>query len=198
MKNLIIRSAEGEDAASMAKLLYSTEDNPELEWGQGSKSEILERLETLVRDPNNRYSYKYAKVAIYEDKVCGVILAFPAYKFNELNKSSSKLLLSMQKGLKNTILYFFETIIGKLIKECEIGEFYISNIATDENHRGIGIGRILMGEGEKLAKSYKLNKCSLLAKDKFVMKFYNKLSYEFVKTESLLNICSYNKMVKIV
>lgn len=201
MKSLEIRPAKEEDAAIIAKLLYSTENHPEYEWGDGSKEEILCRISSLVKNTNNRYSYKNTKVAVYDNKVCGILITYCYDELNILTSNTNKLLIKFLPGPYSKFKYLLkvgrEFITSFIASECYKNEFYISNIATDDTVHGLGIGIALMKEAEDLAKSRKVKLLSLRAKDTTVIKFYSKLNYARVNEQNIYDDSSF-RMIKSI
>lgn len=197
MKNLVLRDAAEIDAPIISELIYVTEDHPEHVWGHGTKEEILERLESLIRGENFRYSLKNIKVAELSGKVCGVIVGLKEDEIMNLDIKTTIKLLSLIKGLKNKVKFIYDVIQGYSLTEAEKGEFYISNIATSPEVRGLGIGKELIKIAENMAKEKGYKNCSLLAKDKVVKSFYEKLDYKF---EEIREYCSQDlyRMVKVV
>ncbi|HID0800018.1 TPA: GNAT family N-acetyltransferase, partial [Clostridium botulinum] len=183
MKNLTLRDAVEEDAPIIAGLIYDTEELPEHIWGQGTKEEILNRIKLLVLSTESRYSYLNIKVAERNDKICGAIILLNSEEIAQLDTKTSLKLLHMIKGIKGKIKFIKDFIRGMYLEEGGKRELYIANLATTKEVRGLGIGKELMRLAEKIAKEKGYKGCSLLAKDKNVRKFYEKLDYKFEKKE---------------
>lgn len=81
------------------------------------------------------------------------------------------------EGFTEKILYIVNSIKYMIFRECRRGNLYISNIATDERTRGLGVGKLLMMYAEQVAKNAEFEGISLLAKNENVTKFYEKLNY---------------------
>ncbi|MGO5065036.1 MULTISPECIES: GNAT family N-acetyltransferase [unclassified Clostridium] len=197
MKNFTLREAVEEDAPIIAGLIYDTEDLPEHIWGQGTKEEILNRIKLLVLSDNSRYSYLNVKVAQLNDKICGAIILLDSEEIAELDIKTSFKLLFMIKGIKGKMKFIKDFIKGMSLEEGGKRELYIANLATDKSVRGLGIGKELMRLAEKIAKKEGYKGCSLLAKDKNVRRFYEKLDYKFEKEEKYCSQYLY-RMVKMV
>lgn len=197
MKKLNLRDASESDAPIIAELIYATEDNPEHIWGQGTKEETLSRIQWLVRLKESRYSYTNTKIAEFDGKVCGAIILLRSDDIEKLDKITSLRLLSLIKGFRRKLIFIKDIILGDYLKECDINELYIANVATSEEVRGLGIGKALMKLAEKCAVEQGYKKCSLLAKDKNIRIFYEKLDYKFEKEEKYFNQSLY-RMVKSV
>ncbi|MGL5379175.1 GNAT family N-acetyltransferase [Clostridium sp.] len=197
MKNLNLRDASESDAASIAELIYATEDEPEYVWGQGTKRETLSRIEWLVKSEGSRYSYTKIKVAELNGKICGAIILLKNEEIFNLDIKTSLKLVSLIKGIKRKLLFIKDVFFSYGLNESDDGEMYIANLATSPEVRGKGIGKELMKLAEKMAKENGYSKCSLLAKDANIRVFYEKLDYKFEREEKFCSHSLY-KMIKIV
>lgn len=176
-KNINIRKANFRDIEEIAKLIYYTEANPIDVWGGDSKEETLENLKTLIRDKESRYSTDYITVAELDKKVVGAIILIPYYKLNKLSIETDLKQIKKIERFTEKILYIFDSIKYIIFGECRRGNLYISNIATDEKARGLGISKILMLYAEQVAKKEDFEGISLIVKNEKVTKFYEKLNY---------------------
>jgi len=117
-------------------------------------------LKFLYREKNNQFSHEYVNFALYNNKICGMVLS---YSFDEKKKIElitgnllyQKLKFSFFKILPNLIRSYF--VIDKIYK----GDYYISNIAVYEEYRKLGIGKLLLNFCEENAKRKYLNKIVL-------------------------------------
>lgn len=197
MKNLTLTDATEVDAPIIAGLIYDTEETPDHIWGQGTKEEILNRIQWLVLSQESRYSYLNIKVAELNGKTCGAIILLNSEEISHLDTKTSFELLHMIKGIKGKIKFIKDLILGMYLKEGGDKELYIANLATTKKVRGLGIGKELMKLAEKVAKEKGYKGCSLLAKDEKVRKFYENLDYKFEKEEKYFSQYLY-RMVKMV
>lgn len=197
MNSLILRDASESDAPIIAELVYVTEDDPEHEWGEGSKEEILQRIISLINTDGSRYYYKNIKVAELEGKPCGAIILLNSDDILKLDiKTSGKLFISI-KGFIRKIKFIKDFILSLRLDECDEHELYIANIATSKDMRGRGIGKALMELADEMAKKEGYAKCSLLAKDESLIRFYSKFNYKFERVENYFSHNLY-RMVKAV
>lgn len=194
--NLKIQDAKKEHAQVLSQLIYTTEEDPELIWGLGSKEEIIKRLTKLVKDPNTRYSYQHTRVAIQNEKICGAMIALPHKKLTDLNYQTEKLIMKLQEGLWEKLRWIFAALKNINCKESQSGEYYIANLATFNWARGKGIGTKLMEDAEEQAQHYGLNKCSLLVDQERpkVVDLYSTLGYQI--KEEVLEEQKYYRMIK--
>lgn len=197
MNNLNLRDASECDAPIIAELVYVTEDDPEHEWGEGSKEEILDRISYLVKVEGSRYYYKNIKVAELDGKPCGAIILLKSDDIPMLDITTSIKLFMSIKGVMRKIKFIKDMILASRLDECEDHEIYVANLATSEEARGKGIGKSLMILAEKMAKEQGYKRCSLLAKDKSLINFYSKLDYKLEKEERYFSHNLY-RMVKMV
>ena len=197
MNNLNLRDASECDATIIAELVYVTEDDPEHEWGEGSKEEILDRISYLVKVEGSRYYYKNIKVAELDGKPCGAIILLKSDDIPMLDITTSIKLFMSIKGVMRKIKFIRDIILASRLDECEDHEIYVANLATSEEVRGKGIGKSLMILAEKMAKEQGYKRCSLLAKDKSLINFYSKLDYKLEKEERYFSHNLY-RMVKMV
>ncbi|MBC5629021.1 GNAT family N-acetyltransferase [Clostridium sp. NSJ-6] len=197
MNNLNLRDASECDAPIIAELVYVTEDDPEHEWGEGSKEEILDRISYLVKVEGSRYYYKNIKVAELDGKPCGAIILLKSDDIPMLDITTSIKLFMSIKGVMRKIKFIRDIILASRLDECEDHEIYVANLATSEEVRGKGIGKSLMILAEKMAKEQGYKRCSLLAKDKSLINFYSKLDYKLEKEERYFSHNLY-RMVKMV
>lgn len=195
MKSLILRDASESDAPIIADLVYVTEDDPEREWGEGNKEEILQRIIYLINTEGSRYYYKNIKVAEVKERPCGAIILLNSDDILRLDITTSIKLLMSIKGFIRKLKFIKDMILASKLEECGEHELYIANIATSENVRGKGVGKALMKLADQLAKEQGYDKCSLLAKDESLIRFYSKFNYKFERAENYFSHNLY-RMVK--
>lgn len=197
MESFTLREATKGDSRTIAELVYKTEDDPQQVWGYGSKDEIINRIKMLVECEGSRYSYNNVKVAEQAGKVCGAIILLKGKDLSKLDFVTSIKLIQNIKGIKNKIRFIRDMILAFNLFECDINELYIANLATFEEYRGMGVGKALIDLAEKNAKEEGYKICSLLAKDKGVKSFYEKLDFVFEAEESYYSHVLY-RMVKTI
>lgn len=176
-KNIKIRKGKNSDVDEIARLIYYTEVNTGDVWGGETKEETLENLKILIRTKESRYSTDYITVAELNKKVVGAIILIPYDKLDKLSIETDIRLFNRIEGFTEKILYIVNSIKYMIFRECRRGNLYISNIATDERTRGLGVGKLLMMYAEQVAKNAEFEGISLLAKNEKVTKFYEKLNY---------------------
>ncbi|MGG7057250.1 GNAT family N-acetyltransferase [Clostridium nigeriense] len=125
-------------------------------------------------------------VAELDNKVIGAIILIPYDKLNKLSIETDIKQINKIEGFTEKILYIVNSIKYMIFRECRRGNLYISNVATDEKARGLGVGKMLMLYAEQVAKKEDFEGISLLAKNEKVTKFYEKLNYSKIFDRVLL------------
>ena len=137
-------------------------------------------------DPVRYWTYKILPL-VYDDSLSYYeVLAKVVQRLNVLVENNN----NITQHIKDLILEFN-------FFECEENELYIANLATFEEYRGMGIGKALIKLAENNAKEEGYKICSLLAKDKSVKGFYEKLDFVFEMEEPYYSHVLY-RMVKAV
>ena len=191
-----IQCAKKEHAGMLSELIYSTEEDPEMIWGYGSKEELIKRLTKIVKRTDTRYSYKYARVAILDGQICGAMIGLPHNKLSSLDDYTGKVIFELQQGIWKKVRWFFSSLRGMNMKESESGEYYIANLATFSWARGRGIATKLMADAEEQAQDFGLDKCSLLVDQErpAVVRLYSDLGYKI--KEEVSEQQKYYRMIK--
>ncbi len=120
------------------------------------------------------------------DKILGAVILIPYDELDKLSIKTDFKQIPKMEGLSEKVYYLITRIKYMIFRECRKGNLYISNIATNEKARGMGIGKKLMKYAEQVAKKEEYDGISLLAKDEKVSKFYEKLNYDKVFDKVLL------------
>ncbi len=179
--NITLKKATRKDIKEITELIYITEPEPELEWGYGTELEKKEVLENLMQIRNNRFSLKNFIVARKDNKLIGMALLIEGKDIDRLTINSEKKVVKIQKGFLNKLGYIYSSIRDYfLFRECEIDEFYISNIAIKKEYRGNGYAKIMIEKIRKMAKRKGYVKISLVAKNDKLIKFYESLGFNLI------------------
>jgi len=141
--------------------------------------EIVNVLKKSFQDPANLFSYKHTYFAEVNGEIAGMLLGYDWRGKSKENLKTGFLLLKFS-GLKmflrlDTYLKFNNTV-GRLDKF----EYYVSNIATYENFRGMGVGKALMESAEEEAWKYGCRKVVLDVEEENLsaIMFYKKLGFK--------------------
>lgn len=181
----MIRKATKEDANKVSKLIYmAIGDLINIFTGIDDDQKALKNMETLFNQNNNRFSKEFCFIYEIDNQVVGSIIAYPADIINGLNKGLIDNLKININNAPDRLKRLSEEILSS--KEAFDGEFYIDNLAVDENFRGKGISKFLINHIEEYGKELGYNKISLLAhKDnEKATKIYEKMGY--VKDEQII------------
>lgn len=161
-----IRKATNPDIDVIADLIYCTEVHPDYVWGGESKQESLDNLKALIKTKGSRYSTEYITVAELNDKILGAVILIPYDELDRLSMKTDFKQIPKMEGLSEKFYYLITRIKYMIFRECRKGNLYISNIATNEKARGMGIGKKLMKYAEQVAKKEEYDGISLLAKER--------------------------------
>ncbi len=143
-------------------------------------------LEYLFSSQDNLFSYKHVYFGTINTKKAGMILSYN-YQTKKKENLRTGILLLRYVGVniltKLLILMKFNATVGRLDKE----EYYISNIATFSEFRGMGIGKKLMLVAEDDAKRNNAKRIVLDVEKENItaITFYKKLGYQRTKEFSI-------------
>lgn len=172
---LTIRRGLPEDAQDFVKLfLLSSPYFPVVFGGR-----IVNVLERLFQREKNLFSYEHAFFAEFNGKKAGMLLGYDWKAKRRENIQTGFMILRFSGwdffAKVNTYLKFNRTV-GSLGAE----EYYISNIATYENFRGMGVGKALMGVAEEEARKCGCRKVVLDVEEENLsaIMFYKKLGFK--------------------
>jgi len=172
--------------------------------GMGDNQRALRAIRGFYNQPNNRFSYRRTSLALVDDQVAGLLLAFPG-------KDMGRLTLPMAYQVFG--IYTLAEIVRLAVNapltaygdESEGDEFYISHLAVLPAFRRMGIGRALLDHADHLARTAGLEKCSLCVDidNPNAQQLYLSQGYQVVKTvistpamERKLHTRGYQRMVK--
>lgn len=150
----------------------------------GNKIKVV--LQYLFRSNLNLFSHEHVYIAEHDGKKLGMILGY-TWKDKKDENFRTGLLLFKQIGavlLKNfLVLLKFNVTVGKVSD----GEYYISNLATYLNSRGMGLGKKLIRQAEQVAKISGAKMIVLdVERDNFIaINLYEKLGFNKTKKFSI-------------
>lgn len=151
--SVIIRSAKKEDATQVAPLIYDAiGDIANRLTGESSEHQIIDQLEFLFCQNDNRHSYLNTYVAVNEVdslEILGILVMYTG-------KDGLKMDIALQNWLENKNA---KTI--QIDQEAHLDEFYVDTICVHEKYRGQGIGTILLKFAEETALQKGCSKLSL-------------------------------------
>ncbi len=149
--NYTIKQAKKENSIQIAPLIYQAIGNIAYRLtGETNEQKMLEKLQILVEDENNRHSYLNTFVALDEStKVLGIIVLYNGKTGAELDRELEKKLFN-EYGRTITIDV-----------EAHDDEYYIDTVCVSSEARGLGIGTALLKFAEGQAATLGFTKLSL-------------------------------------
>ena len=147
----VIQQAKHENIIQITPLIYEAIGDIAYNLtGETNEKTMLEKLQMLVKDENNRHSYLNTFVAVDESsKVLGIIVMYDGKKGAELDRALEKSLLEE----------YGRTI--SIDVEAYDDEYYIDTICVSSEARGLGIGTELLKFAEEQAATLGYSKLSL-------------------------------------
>jgi ribosomal protein S18 acetylase RimI-like enzyme len=163
MNELTIRPAQPSEAQAAGQLLMHTLYGFGVyQTGLGSAERGAQVLSDYFKNPGNRFSYEFSRVACLQGNVTGLLLAFPGILFAKVNRRA---LLQMPRvySLGEIIEFFRRAFILKDEEEVARDEYYIAHLAVIPAYRRKGIGRRMLQYAQEQALQAGLHKLSLMA-----------------------------------
>lgn len=184
MKGIEIRAALIKDAPDAGELIRaSLYGFGTYLIGLGDDHRAAEVLRNYYSLSGNRYSYQVSYVALLDEEVVGLMVAFSG---RDLIKLDLRTMLQMPRvySLSEIIKFIKRVLILRDEEEVGKDEFYIANLAVVPAHRRQGIGHALLKFSEELAFRNGLSKLSLLAETGNIraISLYEKFGFKIVKT----------------
>jgi len=173
-----------------------------------TEPKIYEFFKLFCKNPGNIYSKENVIVEEENDTIRGLLLAYPAGDMKKLANKIIKYTTGIIRisGLLNFLKMLFRLRLNKYLPGTEDDEFFISNLAVFEEHRGKGIAKKLLTKAEEMAVEKGLSKLSLYVEtdNSHAKRVYEKFGFEEVKRVVLPekynkhNLFGFYKMVKII
>jgi len=145
-----IRQALPEDAPSIAPLIFDAiGDIAHRLTGESINSNVIAKLEELVRATDNRHTYLNTFVATDNQSILGIIVLYNGKIGKELD---GILMKKLQKKFATSM---------QIDIEAYDDEYYIDTICVAPHARGLGIGTKLLYFAEQQARTMGYKKISL-------------------------------------
>jgi len=201
---ITIRPGQIEDAAVAAELINETMGGfGDVILGMGDNQRALRAIGGLYKKPNNRFSHRRTYLAQVEERVAGLLLAFPGKDMGRLTLPIAYHVFGIY-NLAEILRLAANAPLTAYGDETEGDEFYISHLAVLPAFRRMGIGRALLVHADELAGAVGLEKCSLCVDidNPNAQQLYLSQGYQVVKTvptpalERELHTRGYLRMVK--
>jgi len=206
----MIRKPKENESNECLKLIYMSGKNMFSYFMIEREPEIYKCINVFYTKPDVLFSSDNVLVKTEEDNVCGLLLCVAMKDMKQMEKNMithGKELFKVM-GIRNIIKMLFRSRLQKYLNELNYHdeEYYISNIAVFEEHRGKGYGVELLNKAEELAREKGFNKLSLAVEfyNKDAKKIYEKFGFketakvEFPKKYHKYSIDGFYKMVKIL
>lgn len=150
------------DTKKVSELIYETDEDLFTALLGKNEEKSLEKLQNIVETGGNPYGYEHIQVAVSENTdVMGILTAFKGtdIKHNQEVKSYFHA-VDFNDFLKLTLV---KPIIDKMVAFADIkpDDYYLGNIAVDEDLRGEGIGSELLQRAKEDAKARCCNRILL-------------------------------------
>jgi len=178
-KNLDFRPARPSDAEQASKLLYASSPKKNtFIVGLGSETRAKKILARIFQVEGHRLSYQFARMALYDGKVIGMVVAYPGRSLARLDWRLYRLMLA-QYGLRAKLALISRALPMIFIKEAARDEFLISNLAVKKGQRGKGFGSQILRRIEQQAVENKLEKVALMVsiENQAAKRFYERNGY---------------------
>ncbi len=159
--SLSLRPATPEDAEAAAPLIYSTMGTlGDYLFGRPGPEGTIRVLASLFREPGHILSYQYSTLAEAEGTIAGIAQEIPEA---ELSKATLGLVRSIIKvcGWKAAAGLAWRGFPLAFEGDAEPGELYVNTLAVGSAFRKRGIGRALLEDAERRARSLNIPTCSL-------------------------------------
>lgn len=161
-ERISFRSARPADAAIAGRLLLATfPKKATFIIGLGSEKRALEILTQIFQDVGHRLSYTEAEMALVDQKVAGISIAFPGRMMGKLNFKLYGPILR-QYSFGRMIALIRRALPLLFIKEAARDEYFLSNLAVTKRYRGRGIGEKMLTHVESKARALNLNRVGLM------------------------------------
>ena len=181
-RRIEIRKAAPGDAALFSELLLISSPLFPVVFGKG----IDKALEHCFVRTSNVFSHEYVSIAEVDGKAAGMLLGYSWQKKYEHTFITGWMLI-MELGI--SVVERIPAIIesGRVSGTVNEGEYYISNVATLPDFRGMGVGSALLAHAEKLALGCGANTIALEVdrKNAGALRLYKKSGYEVQKEFSI-------------
>lgn len=172
-----------DDLDKSAELIIDTEPGLfHMFFGKNQKK-AKERIIKLIKRGNNFYGYNHIYLAIKEDKILGLSVF---YKGDQINKRRQEIIFmkTLDVFCLIRLLFVEKFFINRLITtKYADKELYISNICVDNNNRGKGVGKYILENIIKYAKSKDCDSIILdvTKNNKKAISLYEKYGFKKIK-----------------
>lgn len=160
-EELTFRPATADDAKVASSLIYATFPKvATFTIGLGSEDRAKAILEKIFMVPGHRLSYEEMRLAVYQGRVVGGLIAYPAKRLPRLDRMTDRLILKQYK-FRGKLALVIRTWPLIFMKDAKPRDYVIGNLAVRPQYRGRGIGKQILHQAERLAKEAGLRRLAL-------------------------------------
>ena len=185
-KKINIRDAKLDDASFIARVVLAGIDMLDIDAviADGQRA-IYEHLIEICRMDNTLYGYCNTRIAEIDGEKVGALVAYDGARYAAMRAKTFGL-VQQSSGMD----------LSRNAMETGPGEFYLDSMAILSDHRGIGIGKMLMRDRMDYALGNGFPKVTLLVdKDKpRLQTYYESLGFVFAEDVFVFGDW-YNKLV---
>lgn len=180
------RPALPSDAQVASQLIFDT--FPRMAayiFGLGDEQRAKEILSRIFALEDHRFSYQFTEMAIRDETIVGLFIAYPAQELPKLDKGLARVIMRQHK-FADKLKVLLRGLPAIFIKEAAPKDYLLSNIAITKEARGQGIGAQVLAYVEEKAKEAGYHRLALIVEiDKQdACRFYEKQGFE-VKAKHL-------------
>lgn len=199
-----LRPASPDDASAAAELIYRPMGRmADYLFGGDDRACAIEVFTKLFAQTQNRFSHEFSSVLALENKVVGLLLAYPASLLATLSTTMARQLREVI-GLGGMARLLARSAPLMTIKEYELDEFYIFTVSVDPRFQSRGLGKQLLMCAEDRARAAELRKCSLgvTVDNVGAVRLYQRYNYRIVDTvcvphlDAAIGYPGFHRMVK--
>ena len=177
--SITLRPAIPEDAEAAAPLIYSAMGTlGDFLFGQPGPEGTIRVLAALFREPGHILSYQFSTLAEAGGSIAGIAQEIPEA---ELSKATLGLVRAFIKcsGWRAAIGLAWRGFPLAFEGDAEPGELYVNTLAVASAYRKRGIGRALLEDAERRARSLNIPTCSLsvMLHNTEAFLFYQRVGY---------------------
>lgn len=204
----MIRRPNDSEKEDCVKLIYTSGPNMFSYFLILKEPDVFKSIEVFYTKPDVMFSSNKVFVKTEDERVCGLLLSFPAKDMDEMSRNMGKYgkEIFQVSGFANTFKMLFRGGLQKYLNLLGDDEYYINNLAVFDEYRGKGYGVELLNHAEVLAREQGFKKLSLIVEfyNTHAKKVYEKFGFceekkvDFPKKYHKHSLDGIYKMVKIL
>lgn len=181
-----VRPATVADSQAAASLIYLTM-GPLADhlFGAGDHARAIGVISALFAQDHNRFSYRFADVAVAADSpaAVGLVISYPGRMLGPLATTMAKQLFAMY-GVTGFVSFVTRALPLVDVREARPDEYFINTLAVSPDAQGQGIGTQVLSFAEQKARDAHCRDCALSVDEMNVgaRRLYERLGYRVVAT----------------